>query len=66
MIITLTEEVAGSKKEIVDIPIVLNIFSKHTPDLTLVDLPGITRIAIEGQGRKGVDIEKVTTDMAKR
>ncbi len=66
MIITLTDEVAGSKKEIVDIPIVLNIFSKHTPDLTLVDLPGITRIAIEGQGRKGVDIEKVTTDMAKR
>jgi hypothetical protein len=45
---------------------VLNIYSKNTPDLTLVDLPGITRIAIEGQGQKGVDIEKVTTDMAKR
>jgi len=50
----------------VDKPIVLNIYSKNTPDLTLVDLPGITRIAIQGQGGKGIDIEKVTTDMAKR
>jgi len=66
MINTLTDEVAGNQKQIVDKPIVLNIYSKNTPDLTLVDLPGITRIAIQGQGGKGIDIEKVTTDMAKR
>jgi len=46
MIDTLTDKVAGSNKGIVDKPIVLKIFSKDTPDLTLVDLPGITRIAL--------------------
>lgn len=45
-IIRLTDEVAGVNKGIVDQPIVLKVFSGVTPDLTLVDLPGITRIAI--------------------
>ena len=42
----LTDKVAGKNKGIVDIPLVLSIYSKDTPDLTLVDLPGITRIAL--------------------
>ena len=65
MIDHLTDKVAGKKKGIVDDPIVLTVYCKHTPDLTLVDLPGITRIAMKGDQQK-VDIEKVTTEMAKR
>lgn len=38
----------------------MTIYSRDCPDLTLIDLPGITRIAIKGQRE---DIEKVTTDM---
>ena len=45
---TLTDKVAGQKKDIVDKPIVLNIYSHTCPDLTLIDLPGITRIPIAG------------------
>jgi replication fork clamp-binding protein CrfC len=37
------------------------VYSNSCPDLTLIDLPGITRIAIEGQD---VDIERVTKSMA--
>jgi hypothetical protein len=44
----LTDKVAGNTKNIVDKPIVLNIFSHTCPDLTLIDLPGITRIPIAG------------------
>ena len=44
----LTDKVAGAKKNIVDIPIVLNVYSRTCPDLTLVDLPGITRIPLAG------------------
>ena len=44
----LTDKVAGSKKGIVDKPIILNIYSHTCPDLTLVDLPGITRIPMAG------------------
>ena len=44
----LTDKVCGAKKGIVDKPIVLNIFSHTCPDLTLIDLPGITRIPMAG------------------
>jgi hypothetical protein len=44
--------VCGSNKGIVDLPIILNIYSHTCPDLTLIDLPGITRIAIGGQDEK--------------
>jgi len=37
-----------SQESIVDKPIVLNIFSHTCPDLTLIDLPGITRIPLAG------------------
>lgn len=58
----LTDDVAGKKGNIVDDPIKLKIYSNDCPDLTLIDLPGITRIDIHGQK----DIEKVTTEMAAR
>lgn len=44
----LTDKVAGSKKAIVDKPIVLTIYSSTCPDLTIIDLPGITKIPLRG------------------
>jgi len=44
----LTDKVCGKSKNIIDKPIVLNIHSHTCPDLTLVDLPGITRIPMQG------------------
>lgn len=61
----LTDKVAGIKKGIVDKPIILNIFSHTCPDLTLIDLPGITRIPLAGSDQP-VDIEKITRAMAGR
>lgn len=45
----LTDKVCGNNKGIVDKPIVLNVYSNTCPDLTLIDLPGITLIPIAGQ-----------------
>jgi hypothetical protein len=45
-IIRLTDEKCGNSKNILDLPIVLQVYSHTCPDLTLIDLPGITRIAI--------------------
>jgi replication fork clamp-binding protein CrfC len=61
----MTEEVAGSNKGIVDDPIVLTIYSANCPDLTLIDLPGITRIPISGSDQPD-DIERITKEMAYR
>jgi vacuolar protein sorting-associated protein 1 len=62
-IIGLTDKVCGKNKGIIDKPIVLQIYSHTCPDLTLIDLPGITRIPIAGQDE---NIEKVTKDMCNR
>jgi hypothetical protein len=59
----LTDKRCGTDKNIVDDPIVLNIFSPTCPDLTLIDLPGITKIPIGDQPK---DIKKITKDMATR
>lgn len=59
-IIEETDKVAGVNKNIVDDPIKLTIFSSDCPDLTIIDLPGITRIDISGQK----DVYKVTSEMA--
>ena len=61
----LTDKVAGKKKGIVDKPIVITIHSHTCPDLTLIDLPGITRIPLQDSDQ-GKDIEKVTKKMALR
>lgn len=61
----LTDKVAGKKKGIVDKPIVITIHSPTCPDLTVIDLPGITRIPLQGSDQ-GNDIEKVTKKMALR
>ena len=61
----LTDKTAGAKKNIVDEPITLAIYSYTCPDLTLVDLPGITRIPLR-DSEQPIDIERITTEMAKR
>ena len=64
-IIALTDTVAGKNKGIVDDPITMTVYSTTAPDLTLVDLPGITRIALANSDQVK-DIEKVTKDMCRR
>ena len=59
----LTDEVCKKNKNIVDKPIVLNVYSQTCPDLTLVDLPGVTRVPIGDQPK---NIEQITKDMARR
>lgn len=61
----LTDKKAGLKKNIIDDPIILTIKSHTCPDLTVVDLPGITRIRLK-DSEQGEDIEKVTKGMAER
>lgn len=52
------------KKGIVDDPITLTVYSVDCPNLTVIDLPGITKIGVGAQ--KTTDIEKLTTDMSIR
>jgi len=42
----LTNEICGKEKGIIDDPIILNVYDKNCSDLTVIDLPGITRIPI--------------------
>jgi dynamin 1-like protein len=50
-----TVRIAGIDKNISDEPISLTIYSPYVVDLTLVDLPGITKVPIKGQP---MDIEE--------
>jgi len=61
----LTDKVAGVSKNILDEPIILTIFSHTCPDLTLIDLPGITRVPLKNSGQTD-DIERVTKEMCRR
>jgi replication fork clamp-binding protein CrfC len=44
-----TMRIAGYDKNISDEPISLTIYSPNVVDLTMVDLPGITKVPIRGQ-----------------
>ncbi|CAI7836092.1 unnamed protein product [Closterium sp. NIES-53] len=44
-----TVAIAGSRKGVMNCPITLEVRRPDLPDLTLVDLPGITRVPIEDQ-----------------
>lgn len=61
----LTDELAGRNKGIIDDPIVLNIYSVKCPDLSLIDLPGITRVPLKNSDQTD-DIERMTREMAFR
>eukprot|EP00978_Attheya_sp_CCMP212_P004325 scaffold9455_cov54-Attheya_sp.AAC.1 len=54
---------AGQGKEVLDAPIELKIFRRDQDDLTLVDLPGITRVAVKGQTG---DVEALILGMCRR
>ncbi|KAG0044773.1 Dynamin- GTPase protein [Gryganskiella cystojenkinii] len=55
-----TARVAGQNKAISRTPIHLKIFSKNVLNLTLVDLPGVTKIPV---GDQPTDIEKQTRNL---
>ncbi|KAM7256241.1 hypothetical protein ACFE04_011982 [Oxalis oulophora] len=44
-----TERMTGKSKQISPVPIHLSIYSPNVVDLTLIDLPGLTKVAVEGQ-----------------
>ncbi|KAK3195272.1 hypothetical protein Dsin_026582 [Dipteronia sinensis] len=55
-----TDRVTGKTKQISPIPIHLSIYSPNVVNLTLVDLPGLTKVAVEGQAETIVqDIENM-------
>ena len=60
---SLTDKVCVGEKNIVDNPIILNVYSQTCPDLTLVDLPGVTRVPV---GKQPKNIEEITKNMARR
>ncbi|KAH7706798.1 dynamin central region family protein [Aphelenchoides avenae] len=55
-----TEELSGPNKNISKTPIILTIYSESVANLSLVDLPGITKVKA---GDQPDDIEKQTTDI---
>jgi len=57
-----TNEVAGSKKNIVNKPITLTVHSHDCPTLTMIDLPGITRVPMKNSDQPE-DIERITKEM---
>ncbi|ORM40718.1 Vacuolar protein sorting-associated protein 1 [Babesia sp. Xinjiang] len=61
----LTNQKAGVNKGIVDDPIVLSVFSPDCPDLSLIDLPGVTRVPLKNSDQTD-DIEALTKDMIMR
>jgi replication fork clamp-binding protein CrfC len=53
--------IAGLNKNISHEPISLTIYSPHVVDLTLVDLPGMTKVPVKGQPQ---DIEEQIRKLA--
>ena len=49
-----------------DEPINLKVLRHDQDDMTLVDLPGITRVAREGQGSDGKQLEGMILRMCRR
>jgi len=65
-IIADTNRVAGLNKEISPIPIILKIYSHEVLDLTLVDLPGLTRVPLKEQSHDiDIKIRKIVFDAVK-
>ena len=59
----LTEKTAGGSKNISDVPIVCTVYSPTVPDLTLIDLPGITRNPTADQPE---NIEEITKNLVRK
>ncbi|KAG8057819.1 hypothetical protein GUJ93_ZPchr0002g24729 [Zizania palustris] len=55
-----TDRMTGRTKQISTVPIHLSIYSPKVVNLTLIDLPGLTKVAVEGQPESVVhDIENM-------
>ncbi|KAK8445419.1 hypothetical protein SEVIR_9G321500v4 [Setaria viridis] len=55
-----TDRLTGKTKQISPVPIHLSIYSPNVVNLTLIDLPGLTKVAVEGQPETIVqDIENM-------
>ncbi|KAF5729672.1 DYNAMIN-like 1E isoform 1 [Tripterygium wilfordii] len=55
-----TDRLTGRSKQISPVPIHLSIYSPNVVNLTLTDLPGLTKVAVEGQPESIVqDIENM-------
>uniref|UniRef100_A0A7S2N5B3 Dynamin GTPase n=2 Tax=Helicotheca tamesis TaxID=374047 RepID=A0A7S2N5B3_9STRA len=62
-----TKKAAGQGKDVKDEPIELKIFRRDQDDLTLIDLPGITRVALSDQaGGDGKKLETLILGMCRR
>lgn len=59
----LTDKTAGGNKNISDVPIVCTVYSASVPDLTLIDLPGITRNPTADQPD---NIEEITKGLVRK
>ncbi|XP_070711272.1 dynamin-2-like [Pempheris klunzingeri] len=55
-----TDRITGSNKGISSVPINLRVYSPHVLNLTLIDLPGMTKVAVGDQPQ---DIEHQIRDM---
>ncbi|KAL3651168.1 Phragmoplastin drp1e [Castilleja foliolosa] len=44
-----TDRITGKTRQISTVPIHLSIYSPNVVNLTLIDLPGLTKVAVEGQ-----------------
>lgn len=59
-IIAETERVAGKNKRLTPTALIMKVFSKDVVDLTLIDLPGLTKVPV---GDQPPDIEKLVRAM---
>ena len=59
-ITNLTNSICGNGKNILDKPLIINIYSPTCPDLTILDLPGISKVPIGDQPK---NIEEITKNM---
>ncbi len=67
-IFRLTTLYAGNTKNVVDIPIDIKIKSPNVPNLSIIDLPGLTNIALTDQGQPEnikLNIEKMLINYIK-
>ena len=64
LVMDITEKYAETSKNIINKPIKLTVTSCFCPDLTLIDLPGITKIPLAGSDQPK-NIEEITKNMCR-
>jgi len=65
IILSQTDIKAGIKKNIVDKPIIITVYSPKCPDLNVIDLPGIVNNPLEGSDQPK-DIDEITWNITKK